>query len=263
VRLAVPELIQARNAAAAQVPALRSAYERTQALAERNSVTQKALAEAKSRLDVALAQLAEAEAEMAYATIEAPFDGIVTSREIDPGDMVYQASSAKGSGQPLLRVAQVEVIRVKTFVPERDSIWVDIGDAATVAFEALPGRTFAGKVARFSGVLDPTTRTMLVEIDLPNADGRIKPGFYGHTEITLERHTGALALPSAAVHVDGGNAFVFVIGGEDKVQRIAVTAGLEDAGWTEIDSGLTGSERVVANDVTGLNDGAAVRLIAQ
>jgi RND family efflux transporter MFP subunit len=263
VRLAVPELIQARNAAAAQVAALRSAYERTQALAERSSVTQKALAESKSRLDAAVAQQAEAEAEMAYATIEAPFDGVVTARSIDPGDMVYQASSPKGSGQPLLRVAQVDVIRVKTYVPERDSIWADVGDAATVAFEALPGRTFAGRVARLSGVLDPSTRTMLVEIDLPNSDGRIKPGFYGRTEITLERHAGALALPSAAVRVDGGNAYVFVVGSDDKVKRTEVTLGLQDAGWTEIQSGLNGGERVVANAVTGLNDGAPVRTVTQ
>jgi membrane fusion protein (multidrug efflux system) len=262
-RLAVPELIQARNAAAAQVSALRSSYERTQALAERNSVTQKALSEAKSRLDAALAQQAEAEAQMAYATIEAPFDGLVTARSIDPGDMVYQASSPKGSGQPLLRVAQVDVIRVKTYVPERDSVWADVGDAATVAFEALPGRTFAGKVTRLSGVLDPMTRTMLVEIDLPNADGRIRPGFYGHTEITLERRTGALSLPTSAVRVDGGNAYVFVVANGDKVQRTAVALGLQDAGWTEIASGLTGSERVVANAVTGLNDGASVRAVTQ
>jgi RND family efflux transporter MFP subunit len=262
VRLAVPELIQARNAAAAQVAALRSAYDRTAALAERSSVTQKSLAEAKSRLDTALATQAQAEAEMAYATIEAPFDGVVTARAIDPGDMVYQASSPKGSGQPLLRVAQVNVIRVKTFVPERDSAWAGAGDPATVAFEALPGRTFPGRVARVSGALDPATRTMLAEIDLPNTEGRILPGFYGRTEITLERREGALALPSAAVRIEAGNAYVYVVGADDKAQRVPVTLGLEDAGWVEIESGLSGGERVVATPVTGLNDGAQVRALA-
>jgi RND family efflux transporter MFP subunit len=260
-RMAVPELIQARNGAAAQVAALRSAYERTAALAERNSVTQKSLAEAKSRLDGAIAVEAEAEAEMAYATIQAPFDGVVTTRAIDRGDMVYQASSPKGSGQPLLRVAQVDVIRVKTYLPERDAIWADPGDAATVAFEALPGRTFNGKVSRVSGVLDPATRTMLVEIDLENADGRIKPGFYGRTEIALERREAALALPSAAVRTDGGNAYVYVIGADDTVRRTPVAMGVQDAGWIEIESGLTGGERVVAGNVAGLSDGSAVRVV--
>ncbi|HZF31606.1 MAG TPA: efflux RND transporter periplasmic adaptor subunit [Gammaproteobacteria bacterium] len=260
-RMAVPELIQARNAAAAQVAALRSAYERTAALAERNSVTQKSLAEAKARLDGAIAAEAEAQAQMGYATIQAPFDGVVTLRAIDRGDMVYQAGSPKGSGQPLLRIAQVDVIRVKTYVPERDSIWVDAGDPATVAFEALPGTTFQGKVARLSGALDPATRTMLVEIDLPNADGRIRPGFYGRTEIALERREGALALPSDAVRTDGGNAYVYVVGADDTVRRTAVSIGLQDAGWVEIAGGLTGNERVVAGAAARLADGAAVRAV--
>ncbi|HEX5047859.1 MAG TPA: efflux RND transporter periplasmic adaptor subunit [Gammaproteobacteria bacterium] len=261
-RLSVPELVQARNSAAAQVRALESAYERTTALAERSSVTQKALTESRSRLDAARAAQAEAEAQMEYATIEAPFDGIVTARAIDPGDMVYQASSPKGSGQPLLRVAQVDTIRVKTYVPERDTLWADVGDPATIAFEALPGRTFAGKIARLSGVLDPQTRTMLVEIDLPNADGKIRPGSYGRAEITLEKHDRALALPSSAVRDDGGNAFVYVVGGGDKAQRVDVTLGLQDGGWTEIASGLNGDERVITGAVNGLDAGAAVRAVA-
>jgi len=262
-RIAVPELIQARNAAEARVVALRSAYDRTTELAERNSITQRAVTEAKGRLDTAIAEKAEAEAEMAYATIQAPFDGVVTARGIDPGDMVFQASSPKGSGQPLLRVAKLDVIRVKTYVPERDSTWVDVGDPAVVAFDALPGATFAGKVARLSGVLDPSTRTMLVEVDLPNADGRIRPGFYGRTQITLERREGALALPTAAVRDDGGNAYVYVVAPNDTAKKTPVTLGLQDAGWVEIETGLVGGERVIAGAVAGLNDGAAVRSVAQ
>lgn len=260
-RMAVPELIQARNAAAAQVVAVRSAYERTAALGERASVTQRAVTEAKSRLDTALAEEAEAEAEMDYATIRAPFAGVVTARAIDPGDMVYQASSPKGSGQPLLRVAKLDVIRVKTYVPERDSTWASVGDPATVAFEALPGRTFAGAVARLSGVLDPATRTMLVEIDLPNEDGRIRPGFYGRTEITLERRERVLALPITAIRDDGGNAYVYVVGPDEMARRIAVGLGLQDSGWVEIESGLSGNERVIAGAVAGLRDGGAVRAV--
>jgi len=262
-RIAVPELIQARNAAEARVVALRSAYERTTELAERNSITQRALTEAKGRLDTAIAEKAEVEAEMAYATIQAPFDGVVTARAIDPGDMVYQASSPKGSGQPLLRVAKLDVIRVKTYVPERDSTWVDVGDPAIVAFDALPGLTFAGKVARLSGTLDPGTRTMLVEVDLPNADGRIRPGFYGRTQITLERRERILVLPTAAVRDDGGNAYVYVVAADDTAKKTPVTLGLQDAGWVEIEAGLAGGERVIAGGVTGLSDGAAVRSVTQ
>jgi RND family efflux transporter MFP subunit len=262
-RIAVPELIQARNAAAAEVAAQHSAYDRTVELAAHNSITQRAVTEAKGRLDTALARQAQAEAELEYTTIEAPFDGVVTLRTIDLGDIVYQASSPKGKTEPLLRVARVDTIRVKTYVPELDSIWADVGDAATVTFEALPGRVFTSKVARVSGALDAATRTMLVEIDLPNADGLIRPGLYGRARIALERHEHALVLPSSAIRVGDGGAQVFVVAG-DAVHRKSVALGLVDSQWTEITSGLDEGERVVADAATtNVADGMQVRVLGQ
>jgi RND family efflux transporter MFP subunit len=259
----VPELTQARNAAAAEVKTQRSAYERTVELAQRNSITQRAVTEAQGRLDTAVAREAEAQAELEYTKILAPFDGVVTLRTIDPGDMVYQASSPKGKAEPLLRVAKLDVIRVRTYVPERDSIWVDVGDAATVTFEALPGRTFAAPVARVSGVLDPATRTMLVELDLKNDSRVIRPGSYGQARIALARHEHALALPASAVALGDGGAHVFVVAA-DTVSRKDVGIGLADSQWTEITSGVMEGDRVVAAATTaGLADGAHVRVLAQ
>jgi len=261
-RLAVPELLEKRNAARAEVTARRSEYERTEMLAARSSVTQKALAEAKNRLDAAIAEEGEVAAQIEYATIEAPFDGVVTARAIDPGDMVYQASSPKGSGQPLLKVAKLDVIRVRTYVPERDAVWADIGDAATISFDALPGQSFTGNVARLSGAIDPATRTMLAEIDLPNADGRIRPGLYGQVRLTLERRESALALPAAAVEFGDGGASVFVAAAGDVARRTLVQTGLNVGGWVEITGGLKGDERVVTSPPAGLADGAALRFSA-
>jgi RND family efflux transporter MFP subunit len=258
-RIAVPELLEARAAAAADVEAVRSEHERTETLVARNSVTQRALVEAKSRLDAAAARQAELEALIGYATIRAPFDGVVTFRTIDPGDMVYQASSPKGGDQPLLRVAKLDTIRVKTFVPERDSVWVDVGDPATIVFDALPGRAFEGEISRFSGALDPGTRTMLVEIDLPNDDGGIRPGLYGQTRIVLERRPNALALPVSSVRFDAGRPHVFLIGSEDTASLRPVEVGLRQAGWIEVTAGLSGNERVV-RDATGVTDGGALRV---
>jgi RND family efflux transporter MFP subunit len=258
-RISVPELAQSRNAAVAKVAALKSAYERTATLAERNSVTKRALTEAKDRLDTGIAEQAEVEAQLRYATIEAPFAGIVTARTIDPGDMVFQASSPKGGGQPLLRIAKLDTIRVKTYVPERDSVWVDIGDAAAVTFDALPDRSFATRVARVSGALDTATRTMLVELDLPNLDEAIKPGFYGEARIALARREHVWALPAAAVRIDAGAAFVYVVA-SGTAHRAPVTIGLEDSGWVEIVDGLAGGEHVVTGAVSNLSDGAAVQV---
>jgi len=261
-RLAVPELIAERSAARAQVAALRSEYERTEMLAARNSVTQKALSEATSRLAAAVAAEAEIDAKIGFATIEAPFAGVVTARAIDPGDMVYQASSPKGSAEPLLKMAKLDVIRVKTYVPERDAVWADVGDAATISFDALPGPAFAGTVARLSRTIDPATRTMLVEIDLPNADGRIRPGLYGQVRLALEQREGALALPAAAVQYGEGGAIVFVAAAGDVARRTPVQTGLNVGGWVEIVGGLRGDERVVTSPPAGLTDGAPLRVAA-
>jgi RND family efflux transporter MFP subunit len=260
-RLAVPELVAERAAARAQVAALRSEHERTQMLAARNSVTQKALAEATSRLDAAIAAEAELDAQIAYATIEAPFAGIVTARAIDPGDMVHQASSPKGSGEPLLKVARLDVIRVKTYVPEREAVWADVGDAASISFDALSGQVFAGTVARLSGAIDPATRTMLVEIDLQNADGRIRPGLYGQVRLALEERRGAPALPVDAVQFGQDGAVVLVAAG-DVARRKIVQTGLSAGGWVEILEGLGADERVVVGAPAGLSDGAALRIAA-
>lgn len=262
-RIAVPEMLQARNAAAAEVTALRSERERIAMLVERNSMTQRALTEATNRLDAAVARQREIEEELKYATIEAPFDGIVTWRTIDPGDMVYEASSPKGGDQPLLRIAKVDVIRVKTYVPESDSAWVDVGDTATIMFDALPGIMFSGEVTRISGALDPGTRTMLVEIDLPNDDGRIRAGYYGQTNIVLERRQGALALPSAAVRLDADGRYVYVVGADNSARRVPVGIGIQSGDWLEITSGLAGSERVVTGPVGALSEGTLVSVASR
>ena len=261
-RITVPELIQARIGAVAEVTALQSEHARIATLVERNSMTRAALTEAQGRLDMARARQAQIEAEMSFATIEAPFDGVVTLRTIDAGDMVYQASSPKGGDQPLLRVAKRDVIRVKAYVPERASAWVDVGDQATVVFDALAGLVFSGEVARMSEVLDPGTRTMLVEVDLDNADGRIRPGYYGQTRIRLEQRTDALAIPAAALRTDGG-ASVYAVGPDGTARRVPVAVGVVDAGWVEVTQGLSGNERLVTGAALAqLADGAAVRVDA-
>jgi RND family efflux transporter MFP subunit len=161
----------------------------------------------------------------------------------------------------LLRVAKLDVIRVKTYVPERDSVWAEVGDRATITFDALPGRAFAGEIARLAGALDPQTRTMLVEIDLQNGDGGIRPGFYGQARLALEKRDGVVALPAAAVRSDGGESFVYVVGANDAARRVNVTLGIAQQGWVEIGGGLSGNERVVTGPVGALADGAAVRVV--
>jgi RND family efflux transporter MFP subunit len=260
-RIAVPELTASRNALSANVDALQSERDRAAMLVDRGSLTQRALDEAENRLKSAKAQLREVDEQLRYATIEAPFDGIVTSRAIDPGDMVYQASSPKGTDEALIKVARTDVIRVKTFLPEYDTVWADVGDPATVTFDALPGQTFTSRIARLSGALDPSTRTMQVEIDLPNPDGRILPGLYGRTKITLESREQTLSLPASAVRfTEDGSAYVYVISPDNAAHRRDVTLGFDDGNWIEISNGLSSSDRVVDGLIGSLEEGESVQV---
>ena len=107
---------------------------------------------------------------------------------------------------------------------------------------------------------DPATRTMLVEIDLPNLDGRIRPGLYGQVRLALEQRDGTLTLPATAVQSDDNGAFVFVAAPGDIARRIPVQTGLSAGGWVEIVSGLSYDERVVTGAPTSLSDGAPLRI---
>lgn len=262
-RIAIPEMIETRNATLADVNALRSAYAREAELVSRGSLTQRTADETNNRLEAAVARQHEIEALMEYATIRAPFNGIVTQRSIDPGDMVYQATSPKGSDQPLFKIAQVDVIRVKTYLPELETVWVDIGDPATITFDALPGQIFTGQISRFSGSLDASTRTMQVEIDLPNPDGRILPGLYARTEITLETQRNTLALPASSVRFSEEGAYVYVIAGDGSAHSVAVKIGLDDGNWLEVINGVSANDRIVDGLIGSLAEGEQVRIVAR
>jgi multidrug efflux pump subunit AcrA (membrane-fusion protein) len=102
---------------------------------------------------------------------------------------------------------------------------------------------------------------MQVEVDLPNPDGRIRPGLYGQTRLVLERRPAALALPAAAVRRDANGPHVFIVDTDNVARRVAVEPGLEDAAWTEVAQGLSGSERVITGAAPNLADGAGVRVL--
>ena len=279
--------------AKAQADADQLEYDRIAKLVETKAVTQKLLDESLSRKlaseadlasmkaseSVAVASLRASEADAAsadaaavvaskrfeemqvmvdYATLKAPFAGIVTERNIDPGDLV-QAASGKDA-MPLYGVAQVDKMRVRVAIPERDAIYVNVGDAAELNCKAI-GATIKTQVARIARRLDPQTRTMMVELDVPNADGRLIPGMYGTVTILLEEKQNAIVVPSGSVRFDasGDQSVVYVVQG-NKVSHVAVKLGYDDGHTIEILSGLTGGEQIVTSMLERLNDGDTVTL---
>ena len=269
--------------ARAELDALKSEYNRVQVLIKTKAVSQRIGDETKSRYESAKARLVVSEAEvksaassvlvgrktleeteimMQYASLKAPFAGIVTQRSVDPGDLVRNKASSGDSRGPLFTVSRVDVLRVTVPIPERDAVWVEKGDTARMDFPALPGETLTNLVARRSGRLDPQTRTMTVEVDIPNTNGRLIPGMYCKVEIIMQEKL-ALVVPSEAVRFDltGDVSHVYVVKDDNSILRVPVKTGIDDGHKIEILSGLSGGERIVAGMLGRLKDGQVVSVL--
>ena len=276
--------VAAVGAAKAELEAHQSEYERVKSLAATKTVPQRAADESRSRHESAKAKLAVAEAGvkvgdasvlaaqkileemevlMDYASIKAPFSGVVTQRSVDPGDLVRNQAGSFPQGKPLFTVSQTTMMRVTVAVPEKDSVWVDVNDAAEMTFPALPGESFTGKVARTSRSLDPKTRTMEVEIDFENKKGRLLPGMYANVVILMQERT-ALVVPSGSIRFDGTgqSSVVYVVKGGTSISHVSVTTGRDDGNYIEIVSGLTGDERIVTGMLGRLQDGQVVKVLS-
>jgi hypothetical protein len=148
---------------------------------------------AEAGISVARSDARRAEALLGYTRIVAPFDGVVTRRNVDAGHLTVPG----GQGEPLFIVARSDLVTVTVGVPELFAAAVDPGDSARVRLQAIPGRTFEGKVTRTAYALDTKSRTLRVEIDLPNPVGKLHPGLYAYATIILDEHRDALTLPAS------------------------------------------------------------------
>ncbi len=144
-----------------------------------------------------------------YSRITAPFNGIVTWRYADTGSLIQAGTSNAGS-MPVVKVAQVNVLRLRLPVPESLAAFVRVGDPASIRVQAI-GKTITGTITRNTGSLDPSTRTMQVEIDVPNAKGELTPGMYGDVTLNIRRTGDALVVPIQAVDRTGAQPFVMMV----------------------------------------------------
>src|SRR5712672_887993 len=166
---------------------------------------------AANQVDVAAAIVEKIKTLLAYTQIVAPFDGVVARRLVNRGDLVQAATATRTtpSAGSLFTVQRIDTIRVFCDVPENDVPHVHVGDPAIVEPAGFDGKPFIGKVTRFSLRLDPETRNMRTEIDLPNPKERLYPGTYAVVSLEMNRRPDALTVPAAAVGSDGVGNFVY------------------------------------------------------
>jgi len=203
---------------------------------------------AANQVDVAAATVEKIKTLLAYTQIVAPFDGVVARRQVNRGDLVQAATATRTtpSAGSLFTVQRIDTIRVFCDVPENDVPHLHVGDPAIVKPAGFDGQPFIGKVTRFSLRLDPETRNMRTEIDLPNSNERLYPGTYSEVSLEMNRRPDALTVPAAAVGSDGEGKFVYTIT-DNRITRFAIKTGLTDNGRTEVITGLSETTPVVAS----------------
>ncbi len=216
-----------------------------------------ALAAAKQQLEVARANQEHYSALSNYAKITAPYDGVVTWRFSDTGALV-QAGTSNTSGLPVVTVAQINVLRLRIPVPESLASKVRIGDSADVHVQAT-GEHFTGKVTRFTDSLDMSTRTMQVEIDVPNPNYHLQPGMYADVTLSANSRPNALTVPSQALQREENKTSVLVLDAQNRVQSREVQVGVESSNNVEILAGLTEGERVIVGNLGSYQPGELVR----
>jgi len=227
---------------------------------------------AKDRFGVAQHERDYARTMLDYARLPAPYDCVVTQRYINTGDFV--SGEAAGKGKPLYVVHRTDQMRIFVQVPESDAPWVTKETRASLRVQVLPGQTFTGKVARTSWSVDPTTRTLRAEIDLPNTDGVLRPGLYAYATLRAEV-SGRLTLPHSAVATEGDvtrgyQSYCYQVE-EGKVHRLPIEIGARDNVRVEIlrkqprPGGpwepFTETEQIVQGNLSKVHDGQVVTIL--
>ena len=194
-----------------------------------------------------------------YTKVRAPYDGIVTARFADPGALIQVATSSATTAIPLFTIMDLDTVRVYTNVPQDDSPWITPGTTkAVVKVKELPDRSFKGTVTRSTLALDPSTRSLLVEIDLPNPDHALRPGTFAEVSLSLREIPNALVLPPQAIISGAKGKSVFIVE-QGTAKSVPVQTGITDGKWMEITAGLIGDEDVVVVGKRKLLEGSPVQ----
>ena len=216
-----------------------------------------ALSSAQQALDVAQANQKQFAALSDYTRITAPFDGVITNRFADTGALVAAGTSESTQAIPLVRLAQISVLRLVLPIPESVAGQIRVGKTLQVHVDAL-NQDFEGRVSRFADALNEQTRTMETEIDFQNPKGTLMPGMYVEAYFKHDEKKNVLAVPLEAVVRQGGSAKVMVVNSQNVIEERSVRLGQEDSTRIEVLAGLTEGERVLVGNLGNFRAGQKV-----
>jgi RND family efflux transporter MFP subunit len=272
--IAAPEIDQQLNQAraaraqSASAEALaQSTAERWQSLRAKDAVTQQELDERLGALKQAQADLAAADANVSrlrslqgFNRVVAPFDGVLTRRNIDVGDLVNAGNG--GAGQALFSVAQVDPLRLYVYVPQVYAGQVRVGDPVKVSLAERSSETFQGVIARTARAIDPSSRTLQVEVRVPNPSGALLAGAYVQAELPIKGDQAAAVVPTNVLLFRPDGPRVALVDAAGHVHLAAIKLGTDYGTAVEVVSGLDLSSRIIVNPADSLADGDVVSVQA-
>ncbi len=194
-----------------------------------------------------------------YTKVYAPFSGVITARFADPGAMIQAATGSATQAVPLYTIMDLDIVRVYASVPQEAALLAKPGVKVVLTARELAAQEIIGAITRTTEALDPATRTLLVEIDVPNKDRRLQPGMFVNATFFLREHPNALVIPPSAIAAGGTDKVksVFVVR-QGKAYRTPIKTDIDDGVWVEVVEGLTDDDEVVIVGKTGLTEGKSV-----
>jgi RND family efflux transporter MFP subunit len=262
------ELSQAkasRQQIEAQLQLAKSTADRWTNLRKTDSVSQQeadqqvsAYAQAQANLAAANANVRRLEQLESFKRVYAPFSGVITRRNTDVGALISAGSNTQG--KELFDVAQFDPLRVYVNVPQINSPSIRRGMPAYIDLREFPGQKFTGKIVRTADAIDPGTRTLLTEVDVPNKDGRLLPGSYAQVHFAVPVQTSRISVPVNALLFRSEGPRVAVVGNDSKVHLKPVTIGRDFGTKVEILDGLQATDQIVVNPADSLEEGQQVNI---
>jgi membrane fusion protein (multidrug efflux system) len=227
-------------------------FDRAVDLAQRNFISGQAKDEAENNVKVAEASVQLAEAKLAKTDIRAPFSGIIGLRSVSVGDYVKE-------GADLVNLEAIDPLKVDFRVPETYLRQVQVGQSLQITLDALPGKTYAGKVTAVNPLIDAAGRSIIIRAKVGNQDTTLRPGMFARVKLITRAEQDAMVLPEEALMPQGTEQFVFRVN-DGKVSRVKVETGQRRDGKVEIVNGINKGDVIVTAGQLKLRDGVSVRV---
>jgi membrane fusion protein, multidrug efflux system len=236
--------------------------DRTQALVRTGVVPQQTADDSHAAMLEAQEALSQLIAMQAYEIIRAPFDGIITARNVDPGALIPQSTAAAAGGVPILQMATLTPLRIYADVPQSTAPFIRDGDQVSVSVGEYPRRKFPGTVTRHPDALDLATRTMRVEVDLDNHDSALLPGMYAIVLLSVSTPPGVPLVPDDALIFHGTKVLVPIVR-DGRMHLAEVTLGYDNGVNVEVTSGISENDVVAVNVGQSAREGEIVQAVMQ